>query len=172
MTWRWPWRRDERSPDTGDEIHIHNHVDVDLTRRLDRIERLLRAALIQGEHAMSDMTQVMADLQGEVARSTSVSASGAALIERLADAVEANQQDPAALQAIVDQLRSNTDGLAGAITANTPAEGTDAGDTGVGAVPPEASGEPASGLPGGGSEPGSGNTSTEGTEGTESSPFG
>lgn len=60
-------------------------------------------------------------LTAEVARAKTVDESAAALLAGLAAALEAAQGDPAAIQTIVDDLRSNSDALAAAVVQNTPA---------------------------------------------------
>jgi hypothetical protein len=65
---------------------------------------------------MLDLTR----LRDEVARDNEVNASAATLILRLAAEVEANKNDPEALQAFVDQLRSQNDTLAKSVAENTP----------------------------------------------------
>ena len=68
---------------------------------------------------MADLT----DLQTEVTQNTDVVASAVSLLnglsQQLKDALAAN--DPAAVQALVDQLDANTATLADAVAANTPA---------------------------------------------------
>lgn len=69
----------------------------------------------------------MADLSAlatEIADNTEVTASASTLIQRLADEIEAAGTDQAALDALVEQLRSNDTTLADAVVANTPAEET------------------------------------------------
>lgn len=70
--------------------------------------------------------QIMADLsalQTEVSENGDAVGSAVALLsglsQQLKDALAAN--DPAAIQALVDQLDANTQTLADAVTANTPA---------------------------------------------------
>jgi hypothetical protein len=58
-------------------------------------------------------------LEAEVTRDSEVDSSAATLITALAAAVEASKNDPVALQALVDRLRTQTDSLAGAVAANT-----------------------------------------------------
>ncbi|MEP7304193.1 MAG: hypothetical protein ABJA98_01620 [Acidobacteriota bacterium] len=58
-------------------------------------------------------------LTDEVARNESVDASASALLTTLFNAVEAAKNDPAAIQAIVDRVRSSNDALAAAVVANT-----------------------------------------------------
>lgn len=66
----------------------------------------------------------MADLDAlttAVQNATTVDQSAIALIQQLADEIRANASDPAAIQALADQLQGNTDALAAALVANTPA---------------------------------------------------
>lgn len=64
---------------------------------------------------MLDLTQ----LEAEVTRDEEVNSSAAILIGRLAAEIEASKNDPVALQALVDRLRSQQDALAAAVAANT-----------------------------------------------------
>lgn len=61
-------------------------------------------------------------LTAEVERDKTVNDSATTLIAKLASLFEAAKADPAKIQAIVDSLRANSDNLAAAVTANTPAE--------------------------------------------------
>jgi hypothetical protein len=63
-----------------------------------------------------DLTQLTAELQ----RDNEVNSSASTLITNLAAQFEAVKGDPAAIQALVDQLRSQNDSLAAAVAANTP----------------------------------------------------
>ncbi len=60
-------------------------------------------------------------LQAELTRDTSVTSSAVTLITDLLAKVEAAKNDPAAIQAIVDGFRTNSDALAAAVAAGTPA---------------------------------------------------
>lgn len=62
----------------------------------------------------------LSELQAEVERNATVDGSAKALIEGLASQLEAAKGDSEAIQTIVDQLRSNNDALAAAVSANTP----------------------------------------------------
>jgi hypothetical protein len=64
-----------------------------------------------------DLTQLTA----EVERDNTVDQSAITLITGLAAALEAAKGDPVAVQALADKLRAQSDALAAAITANTPA---------------------------------------------------
>jgi hypothetical protein len=60
-------------------------------------------------------------LSSEVARNADVDNSAAALLNQLALTIESLKADPVALQDLADQLRSSSDSLVAAVTANTPA---------------------------------------------------
>ena len=59
-------------------------------------------------------------LEAELNRNDEVDASAKALMESLFAEVEANKNNPAALQALVDRGRAANDALAAAVLANTP----------------------------------------------------
>jgi len=64
-----------------------------------------------------DLTQLTA----EVERDNTVDQSAITLINGLATQLEAAKGDPVAVQALADKLRAQSDALAAAVTANTPA---------------------------------------------------
>lgn len=59
-------------------------------------------------------------LEAEVARNDAVDDSASLLLKTLFDEVEANKTNPAAIQAIVDRVRTSNDKLVAAVVANTP----------------------------------------------------
>lgn len=61
------------------------------------------------------------NLRSEIAANRSAVDSAKTLIQTLVAEVEANKNDPAALQALVDDLKANDADLAGAVAENTPA---------------------------------------------------
>ncbi|MEY2873488.1 MAG: hypothetical protein RLZZ373_859 [Pseudomonadota bacterium] len=63
----------------------------------------------------------MAALTAVVERIETVNGSAIALINGFADQAEQFKDDPVAIQALVDRARASADGLAAAVTANTPA---------------------------------------------------
>jgi hypothetical protein len=63
-------------------------------------------------------------LKAEVTKTKEVHASAVALLKGLHDALVEHADDPAAIQEIIDGLKADTEGLAAAIVANTPAEPT------------------------------------------------
>lgn len=97
-----------------------------LSERLDHIERTLRLCramlllLIRKENI--EMAAID-DLKAEVARDTDVTSSAVTLLQGLHDQLAAAiaAGDPAAIQAVADQLRTNTDALAASVAQNTPA---------------------------------------------------
>jgi hypothetical protein len=76
-------------------------------------------SLIQGDTVMaSDLTAITA----QVAANTTVIGSAMTLLGQLSDLISSLKNDPVALQALADQLKTQDDALAAAITANTPAQ--------------------------------------------------
>lgn len=67
---------------------------------------------------MLDLTALTTELE----RNDSVDASAKLLLERLFADFEANKNNPAAIQALVDRARAANDQLTAAVVANTPAE--------------------------------------------------
>lgn len=98
------------------DVYVHFDSEFDLSGRLTRIEDLLTSLTTQGEKTMADLTALTA----EVERNTEVDASAIALLTGLAAQIEALKTDPAALQALADQMRGSSDSLAAAVAANTP----------------------------------------------------
>lgn len=85
--------------------------------RLARIESALQSLRAQGVA----MSKELDALQSEVAENTSVQEGAIALLNGLSAKIAELKDDPAALQALADQLDSNSKALAAAIEANTPA---------------------------------------------------
>ena len=59
-------------------------------------------------------------LQAEIERDEAVNSSAITLIASLVAEIEANIEDPAALAVLVERLKASQDGLAAAVSANTP----------------------------------------------------
>jgi len=92
---------------------------------LGRIEWKLNVILMQLRQILQKEDVQMAtieELQAEVAANTDVTQSAVALIDGLAQKLEdaLAQNDPAAVQEVVDQLRQNSGALGAAVTENTP----------------------------------------------------
>ena len=64
----------------------------------------------------------MSALEAEITRDEQVNSSAATLIAAIATELEAVKGDPAAVQALADRLKANSDALAAAVAAHTPGE--------------------------------------------------
>lgn len=71
-----------------------------------------------------EMSQQLETLQAEITENTDVVDGVLTLLEDMADNIRANANDPAALEAMVAELDSNSQRLADAVAKNTPAEPT------------------------------------------------
>jgi hypothetical protein len=121
--------------------HLVVRLEVS-SSQLDRIEAMLDRLLTQEAASMSDLKDVQSKIQklsDDVAAESTVTDSAVALLtgmnqtlkdvkKQLADAIASN--DPAAIQAAADALDAvtsavdlNSQRLADAVSANTPAEG-------------------------------------------------
>lgn len=131
-------------------MHLHLHIEglTGIETRLSAIERKLDLVLGMEATTVADLSV----LANEVQNNTDASNGIVVVVNRLADELEAAATDPAQVQALADQLRSNTQQLADAIVANTPA------DTGGGTPV----GEGGASQPGPGTEPGTSATQPEG----------
>ena len=67
------------------------------------------------------MDAAVAELTNEVTRDGDVVSSATTLISGLADQIAASANDPVAVRALAANLKANTDALAAAVAANTPA---------------------------------------------------
>lgn len=112
------------------EIHVHLHIDLPT----EVVAQLGRIASIVGDIQEKVMatSQVVNDLVQAVADEKTVDDSILALVTQFAATIEQNKDDPAAIQAAVDQLRAEKTRIAAAVTANTPAApAPDQGSTGA-----------------------------------------
>lgn len=119
-------------------IHISDGSDIErLTRAVNDLGADLRS---MRRHLERNQEAVMAELDqitAAVEANGQVEASAIALIQGLADRLDnIDTTDPAAITALAEELRSQSDALAAAVVANTPAD--TGGDTG-----PGTEGEPA-----------------------------
>lgn len=94
-------------------------------KQIPEVEVLLRALISKQNLMLSKLERIMAtmeDLKAAVARNTSAENSVIELLkgisQQLKDAQAAN--DPAAVQAVIDQIDANTAAAAAAVVANTP----------------------------------------------------
>jgi cell pole-organizing protein PopZ len=88
-----------------------------IDRKLDRVIDLLNT-IVEKEQVMSQATD---NLASAVQRETSVVSSVTTLISGLASQIKQTSNDPQ-VQALADQINANSDTLAQAVTANTPAQ--------------------------------------------------
>lgn len=88
-----------------------------ILERLDRIEGKLDRILTLETHEMADLTQLTSD----VAANSDAVASAVTLLQTIKSELDAAGTDPAALDALSASLEANTEALANAVVANTPA---------------------------------------------------
>ena|ERR1035437_4573698 len=89
------------------EIHIHVHSDT----RMDYLLRILQS-----------MSPQLEALSAAVAAEGTVIESAVVLLTGLSRQITDLKNDPAALQTLSDQVKAESDALAAAVLANTPAE--------------------------------------------------
>lgn len=94
-----------------------NHYVFFKSPNEDKILELLSIIIKNQTNMASDLTELTA----AVAKDTEVDSSAITLLNGLKTALDAAGTDPAALKALSNQLGSNSQALADAITANTPA---------------------------------------------------
>jgi hypothetical protein len=114
-----------------------DEVFVTLGGKLDAIFSQLQS---KGDAIMADLSA----LQTEVEQNGEVAASAVALLNGLAQQLRdaAASNDPAAIQALADQLDANTQNLADAVSANTPGSTTGGVSPGPGETPEGDAGNP------------------------------
>jgi chromosome segregation ATPase len=129
------------------DVHVYHHdADAPHARTIAALTRTLRSRndqLAEAVHELNghrtprpwttstrndtmstpSMEAVIEQLRAEVERNSSVDASAITLLQTLADKIEQIKNSPAELQTLVESLRSQSDALAAAVVANTPAEG-------------------------------------------------
>lgn len=94
---------------------------------------LSRSGILKLLRKVTRMQEQIDALRAQVAASTTVMTSAAALITGLADQIEKAQDDPAEIQSIADTLRASTTDLSAAVAAGTQAEGEPAAEPAAGA---------------------------------------
>lgn len=98
------------------DVYFHNGDDG-LMGKLDQILALVSALQTQG----ANMSQQLDDLKAAVAAEDTVIGGAITLLKGLSDQIVALKDDPAALQALADDVKARTQELSDAVTANTPA---------------------------------------------------
>lgn len=96
------------------DIVIHNHYAFDDTKLLGLINQILK----NQKKIMTDLTA----LTTEVEENGEVIASAVTLLQGLKIALDEAGTDPVKLKELSDSLDKNTNALAEAVAANTPAE--------------------------------------------------
>src|SRR5438105_8321152 len=95
-----------------------------MSRDYDALELILEvqaATMVQINNLERKIMALLDGITEQVANATTVEQSAIKLINGLAAQIAASGTDPVKLQALQDQLKTNTDALAAAITQNTPA---------------------------------------------------
>lgn len=108
-----------RQPAHPMHLHIHHHPDKETAERLYRIEAMLGTVLNKQGKIMATMEDLKTSVQKNTDAEGSVIALLQGISQQLKDAQAAN--DPAAIQAVIDQIDANTAAAAAAVVANTPA---------------------------------------------------
>lgn len=98
------------------EIHIYHHLDYagSVPAQLTEIRTLLQRLLTQGHQMQTEL----ATLTQKVTETTTVEQSAIELLNGLSAQIAGLKTDPAALQALADQLAAKSSELAAAIVAN------------------------------------------------------
>lgn len=102
------------------DVHLFVHHD----EPSDRVAELLAHILTRVNAVQAQETHVMTELDAltaQVHASDDVAASALVLINGIAARLAAAATDPAALTALSAELKTNSDALAAAVVANTPA---------------------------------------------------
>lgn len=101
------------------KVHHFHHPDKEVTGRLWRVQQMLGIVVKNQENIMATIEDLKASVQKNTDAEASVVTLMQGLSQQLKDAKAAN--DPAAIQAVIDQIDANTNSVAAAVVANTPA---------------------------------------------------
>jgi hypothetical protein len=99
-------------------LRLEKHVE-DVIHAIARIERVVNQLHTEGHEIMATLADIQAAVAAEKTVEDSVITLLGQISQQLKDAIAAN--DPAAMQAVVDQIDANAKSLSDAVTANTPA---------------------------------------------------
>jgi ABC-type transporter Mla subunit MlaD len=117
-------------PEIHNHYHFHHHdaPGADVVEALDAMRAQVEAntlglySLTQSINTLEDNTVAdLSRLTTEVSENTSVTQSAITLLGNLADLIRQNATDEAALNDLADSLDANSNALAAAVEANTPA---------------------------------------------------
>lgn len=100
------------------EVHLYIHSgDTTVVAKLDKIIQMLQ----NQQREMISMAASIDDVVTAVQNETTVEQSVITLLNQLSAQVKAAGTDPVKLQAVLDQISTNSAALSAAVTANTPA---------------------------------------------------
>ena len=99
------------------DVHVYWHGNPVEQQKLDLILDAVNNLVQEEKEIMADLTTLTTQVQ----QNTDVEASAITLLNGLSAQIAQIKNDPVALQALADQLKTSSDSLASAITANTPA---------------------------------------------------
>lgn len=99
------------------DFHLHIH-DEQNSRILSQILAQLRALAVTESHMSAELDALTAQVEA----TDNAQQSALVLINGIAARLAEAGTDPAKLQALTESLKTNSDQLAAAVTANTPAE--------------------------------------------------
>lgn len=102
-------------PDLTFRFDVHVHQDGEA--KLDRIINLLQAVLFKEARMSAELDA----LSAQVAATNTVEQSAITLLEGIAAQLAAIKDDPAKIEALATSLKAQSDSLAAAVAANTPA---------------------------------------------------
>lgn len=98
------------------DVHLYIHYDPSESKKLDQIIQLLQTQQKEILNMAASIDDVVVAVQNE----TTVEQSVITLLGQLAAQVKAAGTDPVKLQAVLDQINTNSAALSAAVTANTP----------------------------------------------------
>jgi cell division septum initiation protein DivIVA len=99
------------------DVHVYWHGSLVEQQKLDLILDAVKTLIEEEKEIMADLTTLTAQVQ----QNTDVEASAIVLLNGLSAQIAQIKNDPVALQALADQLKTSSTSLADAITANTQA---------------------------------------------------
>lgn len=121
---------------TGQRLDLYHHFAVDPDPRIDQILALLQQLTVNGVKTMATLADITAAVTAEKTVEDSVIALLGKIEAELSAAIASN--DPAAMQAVVDLVHSNTAALSAAVAAAEPPAPVVAPDPVPVVVPPPA----------------------------------
>jgi hypothetical protein len=100
------------------DVHVHIHLDQ---REAPRWAQTLREMVSRVLANQETIMATMADLEAAVTRNTDVDESVVTLLAGISQQLKDAQADPAKIAEVIAKLDANTQKMAEAVTANTPA---------------------------------------------------